>query len=523
MDVSTNLDDFSIGIGFGATHCVFGAFVKSQLEMVSYQNTVELCLPRCISDTKKILDGENTNEVNTKFLEKTINIKQAIGRQWSDKTLQNYIQSHSCPLQIVDISGTPKIQLGTNLYSPQEIVASLFSESCRNFYTHLKIPANSRKKAVITVPCFFTYRQRRAIIEAVELGGLQVLSLLNETTAAAIACAYAHRPMKEETVILYNFGRSKFEVSIAKINASQISILGSESDTSLGGQNIDLKIAEYCIQEFQRTHHVDLCQSKQSLARLSEACKVAKEELSLFSSVIIHVGTVHGDTDLRMTITRDEFEKLVKPILIKTLELINKLIKSVTEIKAKSDIDYIVMVGGSTKIPLIKKLLQENFLGKPVNHASFDPQETAAHGAAVHAAICTGNNHGLGSFEIHDITAASYGVETRGDRFSRIIPKGTRLPCEQKFFRTVFDREKKSSIKVFQGENGKSSHNKNVGEFVLAMPTSPELAGFVNVEVTMKIDSSGILSLTAVHQGTDVVVHDLDKRMQLTYIDESIA
>lgn len=492
----------AIGIDLGTTYCAVAVNINGKIEIIPNHEQGKQLTPSYVA---YLPDGTETYGFVAKmqaykFPENTIyDTKRMIGRPWTDDVLQKDIASW--PFEVVEMRGVPKVKVGSKTRHPQEISAKLLSIFCRRAEKHLQKNPGTITKAVITVPAYFTEGQRRATIEAGEAAGLQVLTILNEPTAAAIAYKFNRLTKEARTALIYDLGGGTFDVAIVRVTEDKVETLGVDGDTHLGGEDFDWLLVEYCAAEFKKETGIDILQPSKEFyrawARLRVQCEIAKQALSSCDSTFVDVQAIHDGKDLNVTVTRQKFEELLSPFLNGTMDIVDRAINQANGIKSKDDIDDIILIGGSTRIPLVSNLLQNYFTGKSLNVA-IDPDEAVAYGAAVQAAILNedANRSSLDDFEISDVTPMSLGIETRGGKLSVMIAKNTKFPCSATdVFTTVFDDQTTIRVKVFQGENEKVAENKKLAEFSMDVPPRP--AKEERVEVTMSINTNGILNVTA--------------------------
>jgi molecular chaperone DnaK (HSP70) len=391
------------------------------------------------------------------------------------------------------------------------------------------------KKAVITVPAYFTDGQKQATKDAGILAGLQVLAILPEPTAAAIAYGLQHKNLESRNVLIYDLGGGTFDVAILQMSSGNIDVLTVDGDTHLGGEDFDNSLVEFAALEFQSLHGIDLRVGKDSqveqerngafriLRRLKSECEDRKVNLSTCKKSTVSVDAIKNGLDLSVPIARDKFEAMNTTLFEKTITIVERALNSAGI--NKSSIDDIVLVGGSTRIPKIQQLLTDYFGGKALNK-TINADEAVAFGAAIHAAILNGDiaKDSVDFTKIRDIVPMSLGIELHGGDFAKIIAKNTKIPVSlQDTFHTAFDNQTSVKITVYQGENLVAKNNDKLGEFILdGIPPAP--AGNEGVDVEMQVDDEGILHVSVVSCTTggknDLTITEYKNRLSRTTIQK---
>jgi len=427
-----------------------------------------------------------TNPENTVF-----SVKRFMGRRYDEVSEEIRIVPYKVIRGENDIA---RIEVRGKVYSPPEISAMVLQKlkAAAEDYLGEKV-----SKAVITVPAYFNDAQRQATKDAGQIAGLEVLRLVNEPTAAALA--YGLDKKKDETIAVYDFGGGTFDISILEVSDLVVEVKSTNGDTHLGGDDIDQLIIEWLVEEFKKDQGIDLSSDRMALQRLKEAAEKAKMELSSTMESEINLPFITADASgpkhLALKLTRSKFEQMIEPMVRRTLDPCKQALKD-AGITAK-DVDEVVLVGGSTRIPMVQKQVGD-FFGKEA-HKGVNPDEVVAVGAAVQAGVLAGE---VKDVVLLDVTPLSLGVETLGGVMDVVIPRNTTIPTEKsKVYSTADDNQTQVEIHVLQGERPMAGDNRTLGRFhLIGIPTAPR--GVPQIEVTFDIDANGILHVSAKDRGT---------------------
>jgi len=512
-----------IGIDLGTTYSCVGVYKDGRVEIIANDqgNRITPSYVAFTDEGERLIGDAAKNQLTSNPKNTIFDAKRLIGRTWSEKSVQE--DKKFFPFSLVEQKSKPHVQVSVNgkkeTFAPEEISAMVLTKMKDTAETYL---GKKVTHAVVTVPAYFNDAQRASTKDAGTIAGLNVMRIINEPTAAAIAYGLDKKE-GEKNILVFDLGGGTFDVSMLTIDGGVFEVISTNGDTHLGGEDFDQRVMDYFMKLYKKKTGKDVRKNDRTVQKLRREVEKAKRALSSAHQAKVEIESFFEGEDFSETLTRAKFEELNMDLFRKTMVPVKKVIEDAD--MEKDEIDEIVLVGGSTRIPKIQQLVKEYFGGKEPSRG-INPDEAVAYGAAVQGGILSGDNDQLNDVVLLDVCPLSMGIETVGGVMTKIITRNTVVPTKkQQIFSTASDNQQTVTIQVFEGERTMTKDNHVLGKFDLTgIPAAPR--GVPQIEVTFEIDVNGILRVSAEEKGSNnkesITIKNDDNRLSPDDIERMI-